>query len=215
MYINLSSTTKLNRAAVINTAIANGLLQVYSGSPPSSPDYPPTGTLLATLNLPTPAATAVYSVQQATVNYAGTSGTDGQALLTGTTGTGVFCQVNVQILMGIIVSILSIALAGAYTVIPIDITNEPVTGSSLQGATLALVMTGQLIFNPIPQSTILVTGIAGYARITDPTGLIGIMDLDIDIAQPFGTPNPSVVVNTTSLVAGGPISVLTDVLVEA
>jgi hypothetical protein len=41
------------------------------------------------------------------------------------------------------------------------------------------------------------------------------MDLDIDIAQPFGTPNPSVVVNTTSLVAGGPISVLTDVLVEA
>jgi hypothetical protein len=154
-------------------------------------------------------------VQQATVNYAGTSGTDGQALLTGTTGTGVFCQVNVQILMGIIVSILSIALAGAYTVIPIDITNEPVTGSSLQGATLALVMTGQLIFNPIPQSTILVTGIAGYARITDPTGLIGIMDLDIDIAQPFGTPNPSVVVNTTSLVAGGPISVLTDVLVEA
>lgn len=215
MYINLSSVVKLNRAQVINSAIGNnGLLQVYSGSPPPSPDYPATGTLLASLPLATSAGTAGYAVQQASINSAGVSGTDGIALVTGTTGVGVMFQISVQISGGSMIAIQAISLAGAYTTPPTDITNEPVTGAGLLGASLALVMTGQLSFNPIPQATILATGTAGYARLTDTTGLIGVMDLDVNVMQQNGTPSPAVIVNTTSLVMGGPISVLTDIILE-
>jgi hypothetical protein len=215
MYINLSSVIKLNRALVINSTIgANGLLQVYSGSPPPSPDYPATGTLLASLPLATSAATAFYCVQQAIINNPGVNGTDGTSLVSGTTGSGVMCQISVQILNGAIFAVQAISLPGAYVTSPTDITNEPVIGAGLAGATLSLVMTGQLNFTSIPQSIILTSGTAGYARLTDNTGIIGMMDLDINVIQPSGSPNPSVIINTMNLVQGGPISVLTNILFE-
>lgn len=215
VYLNLSSTAKLNRAKAINALIGSGgLLRVYSGLPPPSPDYPTTGTLLASLGLPTVAARAVYSIQQVTIKNVGENGSNGPTLVTGTTGTGLRFQVIVQIVGGQIASIQSVASAGAYDLAPNDLTNEPVTGGGLLMASLALVLTGRLVFNPISQGIVTSSGTAGYARMVNASGF-GVMDLDVDVAQPSGTANPSVIVNSTNLIIGAPISVLTDVVVEA
>lgn len=77
----------------------------------------------------------------ATIAAAGTGGTPGAATVTGTTGTGTKFQAAVTIgAGGTISSVDSISLAGDYTVNPTDITQEPVTGGSLTGAKLSVVM---------------------------------------------------------------------------
>lgn len=76
-----------------------------------------------------------------TIVNAGTGGTPGAAVVTGTTGTGTKFQANVTIEAGgTISSVDSIAVAGAYTVNPTNIANEPVTGGGLTGAILSVVM---------------------------------------------------------------------------
>lgn len=77
----------------------------------------------------------------ATIAMAGTGGTPGPAVVTGTTGTGTPFQAMVTIDGGgTIISVDSISVSGSYTVNPTDITAEPVTGGGLSGAELAITM---------------------------------------------------------------------------
>jgi hypothetical protein len=84
------------------------------------------------------------SVLSATVNAAGSGGTNGVAIVTGTTGTGTKFQARGVIASGALTGPLTILNAGAYTVDPTSLTAEPVTGSSLTGATVGLTMSGDL-----------------------------------------------------------------------
>lgn len=83
---------------------------------------------------------ATTKVVSATVAAGGTGGTDGTRTVTGTTGTGTKFQASVTVSGGAITAVLSISVAGSYTVNPTAITAEPVTGASLTGATLSVVM---------------------------------------------------------------------------
>lgn len=77
----------------------------------------------------------------ATVDAAGSGGTAGAQVVTGTSGTGTMFQANVTIgVGGGISSVDSISVAGSYTVNPSAPGAEPVTGASLIGAKLALVL---------------------------------------------------------------------------
>lgn len=89
------------------------------------------------------AAIATTQVVSAAVaaGHAGTGGTPGPAVVTGTTGTGTKFQANVTIgVGGTVTSVNSIAVAGSYTVNPSAIANEPVTGGGLTGLQLNIVM---------------------------------------------------------------------------
>ena len=84
---------------------------------------------------------ATTKVVSATVAAGGTGGTPGTATVTGTTGTGTKFQANVTISGGgAITAVNSITVAGSYTANPTTLTAEPVTGASLSGATLNVVM---------------------------------------------------------------------------
>lgn len=91
----------------------------------------------------TTAATFTVSnleVVSATVAAAGTSGTPGSATITGTTGTGTKFQATVTIgAGGTLDSIDEITVGGDYTVGP-TLAAQPVTGGSLSGATVNVVM---------------------------------------------------------------------------
>lgn len=80
-------------------------------------------------------------VVSAAIDVAGTGGTPGAATVTGTTGTGTKFQAAVTISAGGIISAVgAITVAGDYTVNPTDIAHEPVTGGSLVGAQLSVVV---------------------------------------------------------------------------
>lgn len=80
-------------------------------------------------------------VVSATVAAGGTGGTPGTQTVTGTTGTGTPFQASVTVSGGgAITAILSITVAGSYTVNPTILSAEPVTGASLSGAELDIVM---------------------------------------------------------------------------
>jgi hypothetical protein len=79
-------------------------------------------------------------VVSATIAAGGSGGTDGAQTVTGTTGTGTKFQAAVTITGGEITAVNSISVAGDYTVNPTLLTAEPVTGASLTGATLNIVM---------------------------------------------------------------------------
>lgn len=77
----------------------------------------------------------------ATVAAGGTGGTPGTQTVTGTTGTGTKFQASVTVSGGgAITAVLSITVAGDYTAGMTDRTVEPVTGASLTGAQLNVVM---------------------------------------------------------------------------
>jgi hypothetical protein len=82
------------------------------------------------------------SVLTATVNAAGSGGTNGPVTITGTTGTGTKFQARGVIAGGALTGPLTITNAGSYTVDPTSLTAEPVTGGPLTGATVALTMSG-------------------------------------------------------------------------
>lgn len=76
-----------------------------------------------------------------TITAAGTGGTPGTAIVTGTTGTGTKFQANVTINGGgAIASVDSLVIGGNYTVNPSSIAAEPVTGGGLSGAQLSVKM---------------------------------------------------------------------------
>jgi hypothetical protein len=79
-------------------------------------------------------------VVSATIAAGGTGGTNGTQTVTGTTGSGTKFQASVTVSGGAITAVGSISVAGAYTVNPTTLTDEPVTGAGLTGAALSLVM---------------------------------------------------------------------------
>lgn len=83
---------------------------------------------------------ATTQVVSATIAAAGAGGTDGPAVVVGTTGVGVPFQANVTITGGVITSVDSIAVGGAYSTNPAVPANEPVTGAGLVGAALNVVL---------------------------------------------------------------------------
>jgi hypothetical protein len=83
---------------------------------------------------------ATTKVVSATVASGGSGGTNGTQTVTGTTGTGTKFQAVVTVTGGAITAVNSISQAGSYTVNPTVLTAEPVTGASLVGATLNVVM---------------------------------------------------------------------------
>ncbi len=226
MYINLSLASKLARANAINTAIgANGVLQLYSFVPPltglgagtavipTTPDYPPPAgsTLLAQLSLSPIAAVALISIQSMVINLAGSGGVDGSHLITGTTGLGTWFQASATILNGALLSIDMIIVAGAYTTAPTDITNEPVTGGGLIGATVSLMPTASLVFNPVAQTNGIISGSIGFARIAT-SALAGVIDLDVGV---IGIPPAAaLMMNFGSIYTDIPIVITADILIE-
>ena len=95
------------------------------------------GGTQATQSVVTVSSTQVNSL---TVVSAGTGGVTGLATITGTTGTGIKFNAQVNIVSGAIASVLSISYGGNYTVNPANVAVEPVTGGGLTGATVALGM---------------------------------------------------------------------------
>lgn len=105
--------------------------------------YVPTNTITTTGSTGTqPIFTvATTKVVSATVAAGGTGGTPGTQTVTGTTGTGTQFEASVTVDGGGAISaVLSISVAGSYTVNPTTIASEPVTGASLTGAQLSVVM---------------------------------------------------------------------------
>jgi hypothetical protein len=84
--------------------------------------------------------TQLYFVSNVAIVNAGSGGTNGAAVMTGTTGTGTKFQANVTIAGGVITAVNSMAVEGNYTVSLTDPTAEPVTGGNVTGATLAVTM---------------------------------------------------------------------------
>jgi hypothetical protein len=104
--------------------------------------YAPSDTLTVAGGTGTAATLTVQStrVVSATVAAGGSGGTNGTRTVTGTTGTGTPFQASVTVSGGAITAVLSITVNGVYTANPTTITNEPVTGASLTGAALNVVM---------------------------------------------------------------------------
>lgn len=76
-----------------------------------------------------------------TIASAGSGGTPGAAVVTGTTGTGTKFQANVTIGGGgSISSVDNLVIGGSYSVNPSNTNAEPVTGGGLSGAQLAIEM---------------------------------------------------------------------------
>lgn len=81
------------------------------------------------------------TVISATVNAAGTGGTtSSSAEVWGTTGTGMVFRALVTISGGGITAVNSIFFGGDYTANPTTLTNEPVVGAGLSGASLSVKM---------------------------------------------------------------------------
>lgn len=127
--VNVQNTVSTLATLAVNAA--------GTGYVPGDYIYPSGGTQTTQAILQV-ASTKVVS---ATIAAAGTGGTPGAAVVTGTTGTGTKFTANVTIgAGGDITSVNSIASGGVYTVNPTTLTAEPVTGASLSGAQLSVVM---------------------------------------------------------------------------
>ncbi len=124
-------------------SVASTLLLALQIKSPGNGVYAPGDTI--TLAGGTQSVAPVVTVSHtkavsATIVSGGTSGTDGSATVTGTTGTGTKFQADVTISGGAITQVNSITRAGDYTVNPTDPLNEPVTGGGLSGALLNVSM---------------------------------------------------------------------------
>lgn len=131
-------------------------------------------------------ATATMKVVSATIANPGTSGTDGTQTVTGTTGTGTKFTASVKIEQGEITEILEITLGGSYTVLPTSLAAEPVTGASLTGAELAVVMGVNTVTVTAPGS-----------------------DYDTAPTVSFSTSGSSVAATATAEVEGGEVTGIT------
>ena len=205
-YVNLASATKFERASQIITDIgAAGVMLLYSGSAPLSPDLPATGTLLATLPLSDIAGVVSLAVKEAAITAPGSGGSDGTYALTFIDGGGSGASGYYMVTNGVLVSITMTAYGSDYT-------SPPFVGgfgtAGLTGATAMAAMTAVINFNPISTATATGSGTAGWARIATYNGT-GILDLDV------GTTNATSVMMTNTYVStGGAVSCSTEVLIE-
>lgn len=125
-------------ASLVNVMKAVSSTDVAAGT-----GYVPADTITLAGGTSTAAAVltvATTKVVSATVQAGGTGGTNGTQTVTGTTGTGTHFQASVTVALGAITAVLSITVAGSYTVNPTSIAAEPVTGAGLTGAALTVVM---------------------------------------------------------------------------
>lgn len=205
-FANLSSLTKKNRANQIITAIGtSGFMTFWTGSIPASPDIAPSGILLASLPLAATAGVASFAVAFGVITAPGTGGTDGVYALTVTgDGTGVIGTYTVT---GGILSSIAITDNGS------GFTTPPTFGgfglAGLTGATSIPVMTGIILFNSISTATSVATGTVGFVRITT-SGGTGILDLDAGTTNSF-----SVIMDNTFIANSSPVSVITNIILEA
>lgn len=130
-------------------------------------------------------AVATTKVVSATINAAGSGGTPGTQTVTGTTGTGTKFTASVTVSGGgAITAVLSILTGGAYTANPTTIGQEPVTGASLTGAKLNVVMGvdtctidtvgSYSVLPPIPATQASSTGSGTGATLTMSWGILSV-----------------------------------------
>lgn len=94
----------------------------------------------ATIDKFVPAA-ATTVVGRVIIVAGGTGGTPGAVTVTGTTGTGTKFQATGTISpSGVLVGALTVTVRGVYTTDPTNTAIEPVTGGSLSGATVKVIM---------------------------------------------------------------------------
>lgn len=206
-FVNLASLTKLHRANQIIADIGtNGLMLLYTGTVPASPDFTVTDTLLATLPLSSTAGVSSLVVQSAAITNAGTLGTDGTYSMT-ITGGGGSGAAGYFVVAGNSITQTVISDPGfGYTSAP---TISGFTAAGLSGASLSPVMTALISFNAISSATAVATGNAGYARVAT-SASTPIIDLDV------GTTNASsVMMNTTFITDGGAVTCSAEVIIEA
>lgn len=84
------------------------------------------------------------SVLAATVVSGGSGGTNGQVVITGTTGTSGTGKFTAKgtIVGGALSGALTVVNAGSYTTDPTSLSAEPISGGGLSGATVVLTMSG-------------------------------------------------------------------------
>lgn len=94
-----------------------------------------------TIPVPTKVTVSHIKVITAVVNAGGSGGTPGLTTFTGTSGTGTPFQCTGTINGGgVLAGALTVTVAGDYTVGPTSLAAEPITGGSLTGGTVTLVM---------------------------------------------------------------------------
>lgn len=136
--------TGISRANPAVVTFAVGATSATTNLGGVSAVYAPGDTV--TLTGGTETANAVVTVDtttvvSATVAAGGAGGTPGAQTVTGTTGTGTKFQANVTVSGGgAVTSVNSITVGGSYTANPAAPAMEPVTGASLTGAQLNVVL---------------------------------------------------------------------------
>lgn len=136
---NTQQTAVLSVAVSGYTAEAVDIFSPQSGSG----SYAPADVLTVVGGTGTAPTFTVTNTQvmSAVVASGGADGTPGPVVVTGTTGTGTkFTATGTINGDGELEGDLSVTLAGDYTVNPTSLSAEPVTGGSLTGATVTLVM---------------------------------------------------------------------------
>lgn len=210
-YLNLSAALKSSRASAFNAALGSGAyLMVYSGNYPIAPDVTvPASSLLAALPLSANPGTVTYTLEGASIGNAGSGGTNGAVMLTGTTGTGTPFQIAGTVSGGVLTALGAISVGGNYSILP-TLTNCPVTGGGLTGATLNLEMTAQWTAAPVSTANATSNGVAGFGRLatSNTPGGAGLSDGDV------GTAGTTFVINSTTIASGGPVICSSIVLTE-
>src|SRR5882672_9261845 len=186
-YVNLASTTKRHRASqIVSDLGTSGLMKLYGGTIPASPDVAAAGILLATLPLAPVAAVVSLGVQEAVITAPGSGGNDGTYGLTFSGGGGLGAAGTFTVTAGIVASVLISATGAGYTSAP---TIDGFATAVLTGANITPVMTAIITFNTMSTATAVASGLVTFARLTTADGT-PILDLDV------GTTNDASVVTT-------------------
>ena len=205
-YVNLAVATKLDRANQIVTDLGtSGLMKLYTGSIPASPDIPTTGMLLAALPLAPVAAVVSMGVQKAIVSDPGSGGVDGSYGLVFDGGGGEGAAGHFIVTAGVIASVVISATGSGYATVP---TISGFANAGLTGGALTPVMTAIIEFNPMMTATASGSGMIGLARFTT-AGDVPILDLDVGSTNDY-----SVLTNNVNIVEGGAVACSAEVLIE-
>ena len=205
-YVNLASTTKLHRAnQIVNDLGTNGLMKLYSGTIPASPDIATSGVLLATLPLAPVAAVVSLGVQEAVIAAPGSGGLDGTYGLTFSGGGGTGAAGTYTVTGGIVASVLISATGVGYTSLP---TVGGFASAAVTGAVITPVMSAIITFNPMSTATAVASGLVALARLTTAAGT-PILDLDVGTTNVY-----SVVTNNANIILGSAVTCAAEVLIE-
>lgn len=190
---------------VSDTGLSNLVYGLYSativspgiGAVPGDVITPTGGTTSTSASYLSTAAIIIAEtkVVSAAVAAGGSGGTDGTQTVTGTTGTTSTVAVNrfsasVTVSGGAITAILSITVPSSYRINPTSLTNEPVTGASLTGAQLNIVMGASYLAIQSPGSYSILPVLTNNAQATTTgTGTGLIMNMNAGVLAAFVIPN--------------------------